>query len=133
MTDHICAHIQNLSFISSTFNAEVDDAPGQPTDVFEPAPLHWRLLFKLPSHLKRLWSHSFRKELEVLIKKIGIFTKEEPEPEPEPDEPIIPVTAKARVKTKSDGTIHKLAEAKSTLALWDSTIKLQVEQTGQRT
>ena len=85
MTDHICAHIQNLSCISSAFNAEVDDAPGQLTDLFEPAPLHWRLLFTLPPHLKRLWRHNFRKELEVLIKNIGIFTMEEPESEKDRD------------------------------------------------
>ena len=35
---------------------------------------------------------------------MGTFTKEEPNP----DEPIIPVTAKARVKIKSDGTVDKL-------------------------
>ena len=69
-----------------------------------PAPLHWKILFKLPPHLKKPWKQSFRKELEVLIKKMGTFTKEEPNP----DEPIIPVTAKARVKIKSDGTVDKL-------------------------
>ena len=102
--DHFCNHVQDLSYMRSAFSAEVDDASGQPADLFEPAPLHWRQLFKLPPHLKRPWKQSFRKELEVLIKKMITFSKEDPEP----NEPIIPVTAKARVKIKSDGTVDKL-------------------------
>ena len=104
MTDHIHPSSNDLSYMQSAFNTEVDDASGQPADMFEPAPLHWKQLFKLPSHLKRPWKHSFRKELETLIKKMGTFAKEEPRA----NEPIIPVTAKARVKIKSDGTVDKL-------------------------
>ena len=38
MTVHTCAHTQDLSYMSSAFNTEVDNATGQPADFFEPAP-----------------------------------------------------------------------------------------------
>jgi hypothetical protein len=68
-----------------------------------PAPENWKQVLKLPPHIKRLWILSFVKELKKLIKK-DTATHDTPND----DDPIIPVTAKHRVKLNSDGSVEKL-------------------------
>ena len=68
-----------------------------------PAPDNWKQVLKLPPHIKKLWITSFVKELKELIKK-GTVEHEAPND----DDPIIPVTAKHRVKLTSDGLVEKL-------------------------
>jgi hypothetical protein len=68
-----------------------------------PAPENWKQVLKLPPHIKRLWILSFVKELKELIKKDTVIHDT-----PNDDDPIIPVTAKQRVKLNSDGSVEKL-------------------------
>jgi hypothetical protein len=67
------------------------------------APENWKQVLKLPPHIKRLWILSFVKELKELIKKDTVVHDT-----PNDDDPIIPVTAKHRVKLNSDGSVEKL-------------------------
>jgi Reverse transcriptase (RNA-dependent DNA polymerase) len=77
--------------------------------MFLPAPNNWMDIIKLPPHLQKFWAASLLKELKEVIKK-GTFISDTPTSE----DPIIPVTAKFRVKLTTDGTIDKL---KSRIAL----------------
>ena len=53
--------------------------------------------------MRKHWSKSFKKKLDTIIGKNTFSRGEKP-----PEEPIIPVTAKFRVKLKADGSIDKL-------------------------
>ena len=68
-----------------------------------PAPNNWKQIMQLPVQIKQLWIASFVKELKELLRK-GTVSHETPND----DDPIIPVTAKHRVKLNADGSIEKL-------------------------
>jgi hypothetical protein len=70
---------------------------------FLPAPDNWKQVMKLPPNTKRLWIDSFVKELKEILRN-GTVVRENPSE----DDPIIPETAKYRVKLTSEGLIDKL-------------------------
>jgi hypothetical protein len=78
-------------------------------DPLLPTPDNRRQILSYPPHIMILWIKSFVKELKELIKK-GTFVHENPYK----DDPIIPVTAKYRVKLISEGLVEK---QKSRIAL----------------
>ena len=71
-------------------------------DIFEPAPEHWKQFLVLPPHLKKVWIDALRQEINTLLKETTFI--QEPKPD---DEPIIPVTAKMRVKAQANGKLEK--------------------------
>ncbi|KAG7357480.1 hypothetical protein IV203_002168 [Nitzschia inconspicua] len=91
----------------------------EPT-MFLPAPDNWKQILKLPPHVMDHWSASLLKELKELIKKETFVLEDEPNP----NDPIIPVTAKFRVKLTKDGMIEKL---KSRIALRGDLMRDNVE------
>ena len=70
---------------------------------FLPAPDNWKQVTRLPERSKQAWVKSMHKEVKELIKK-GTFEKATPKK----DDPMVPVTAKYRVKLSPDGSIEKL-------------------------
>ena len=70
---------------------------------FLPPPDKWQQVLKLPTSVRKAWTKSFIKELKEIIKKDTVSKVGH-----EPGDPIIPVTAKFRVKLNPDGTIEKL-------------------------
>jgi transposase InsO family protein len=91
-------------YIQHTHFVEVTNSIETPTiDPLIPTPENWKQILRYPTHIKTLWIKSFVKELKELIKK-GTVIRETPNPE----DPIIPVTAKYRVKLTSDGQVDKL-------------------------
>jgi hypothetical protein len=106
----------------AAYIAEVEvptqDAADMDPNLFLPAPNTWKEIMKLPPHIMKFWKESLLKELKELIKK-GTFIHETPKP----DDPIIPVTAKFRVKLTQDGTVEKL---KSRIALRGDLIRENV-------
>jgi hypothetical protein len=102
-----------IDHVQSAYNAEVLqpllDVTNMDPLAFLPAPNNWKDIIKLPHTFKVFWAASLLKELKEVIKK-GTFKIDTPTS----DDPIIPVTAKFRVKLTTDGTIDKL---KSRIAL----------------
>jgi hypothetical protein len=72
-------------------------------DPLLPTPDNWKQILSYPPHIKTLWTKSFAKELKELIKKDTVTHDT-----PNKDDPIIPVTAKYRVKLTADGQVEKL-------------------------
>ena len=95
----------------------MDTSNMDPT-LFLPAPDNWKQILKLPPHIMKFWVESLLKEVKELIKK-QTFSKEEPNP----DDPIVPVTAKFRVKLTPEGLVKKL---KSRVALRGDMMKENV-------
>ena len=88
---------------NSKENSEAEQLMVVDADLFQLAPTHWKQIMTLPLHLRQHWAKSFKAELNTLI-KIKTFAME---PKSQ-DEPIIPVTAKFRVKLQSNGKVKKL-------------------------
>jgi hypothetical protein len=72
-------------------------------DPLLPTPDHWRHILTYPTTTKSLWTKSFAKEFNELIKK-GTVAHDTPSK----DDPIIPITVKYRVKLTSEGQVDKL-------------------------
>ena len=80
-----------------------DDIALEDADLFQPAPNHWKQIMTLPLHLRKHWAKSFKAELNTLLRMKTFAIEEKPR-----DEPVIPVTAKFRVKLQSNGKVEKL-------------------------
>ena len=83
--------------------AEEDNLSRMDPAPFLPAPDKWQQVLKLPTNVRKAWTKSFIKELKEILKKDTVRRDQ-----PNPGDPIIPVTAKFRVKLNPDGTIEKL-------------------------
>ncbi|KAG7340238.1 reverse transcriptase RNA-dependent DNA polymerase [Nitzschia inconspicua] len=109
--------------VEQAFNSEVFQDIQNVTDMdpsmFLPAPDNWKQILKLPPHIMIQWSASLLKELKELIKKTTFVIEN-----PNPGDPIIPVTAKFRVKLTKEGLIEKL---KSRIALRGDLMRDNVE------
>jgi hypothetical protein len=92
--------------VENAYNIEVensiDTTQMNPNELL-PAPDNWKQIMKLPPHIKKVWIKSFVTEIKELLRK-GTVERETPNE----DDPIIPVTAKHRVKLTSDGLVEKL-------------------------
>ncbi|KAG7371220.1 reverse transcriptase RNA-dependent DNA polymerase [Nitzschia inconspicua] len=109
--------------VKCAYNNEVVQPIQEVTDMkptmFLPAPDNWKQILKLPPHVMNHWSASILKELKVLVKKQTFVIDT-----PNSGDPIIPVTAKFRVKLTKDGMIEKL---KSRIALRGALMQDNVE------
>ncbi|KAG7340335.1 reverse transcriptase RNA-dependent DNA polymerase [Nitzschia inconspicua] len=109
--------------VERAYNNEVVQPIQEVTDMlptmFLPAPDNWKQILKLPPHVMSHWSASLLKELKELIKKQTFVIDT-----PNSGDPIIPVTAKFRVKLTKDGMIEKL---KSRIALRGDLMRDNVE------
>jgi hypothetical protein len=72
-------------------------------DPLLPTPDHWKQILTYPTTTKSVWTKSFAKEFNELIKK-GTVAHDTPTK----NDPIIPVTVKYRVKLTSEGQVDKL-------------------------
>ena len=71
----------------------MEDITTQEDDLFQPAPTHWKQIMALTLYLRSHWARIFKTELSNLLKMNAFSMEEKPA-----GEPIIPVTAKLRVK-----------------------------------
>ena len=71
-------------------------------DIFEPAPEKWQEILTLPPHIQAVWKKGFKAEFQTLLREKAFEVDETSE-----DAPIIPVTAKMRVKILANGMLDK--------------------------
>jgi Reverse transcriptase (RNA-dependent DNA polymerase) len=94
--EELCLYIQQVHEVTNSLETTQ-------IDPLIPTPENWRQILSYPPHIKTLWIKSFVKELKELIKKDTVVHET-----PNIDDPIIPVTAKYRVKLTADGLVDKL-------------------------